>query len=623
MDPRHLEYYNRELQHIREIGGEFAAEFPKIAGRLGLSGFECADPYVERLLEGFAYLAARVQLKIDAQFPAFTQHLLEIVYPHYLAPTPSMVVAQLQPDPTEGALAEGYVVPRHSPLRGEVGKGQQTSCEYLTAHETTLWPLELTEAEYFIHAGPVVKTELEALKRSKAGVRLRLRCTADLTFDQLALDRLPLYLRGADELPFNLYELLLAKPVAVIIQPTERPLPWCDQLEPSALVPRGFDDEDALLPYTSTSFEGYRNLHEYFAFPERFLFVELRGLAPSLRRTSNNQIDIIILLPRRDPTLEKGVDAANFALFCTPAINLFPKRCDRIHLSAGVHEHHLIPDRTRPLDFEIYRVDNVAAYGSANQEPQTFLPFYAAPDLTSHGNHPAYYSLHRNPRRLSSRQQREGPRTSYIGSEVYIDLVDPAQAPYRGDLRQLEVTTLCTNRDLPLQLPIGTRSSDFSTGESVPVAAVHAVAGPTPPRPSHVYGDTAWRLISHLSLNYLSIVNGIQGDAGALRELLSLYGNNADATIQKQIEGVRSIASRPVTRRLPGARPVTYARGLEITLSCDENAFEGSGVFLLGSVLERFFARYVAINSFTETVLMTDRGEIMRWPATIGRRQIL
>jgi len=190
MDPRHLEYYNRELQHIHEIGGEFAAEFPKIVGRLGLSGFECADPYVERLLEGFAYLAARVQLKIDAQFPAFTQHLLEVVYPHYLAPMPSMAVVQLQPDLAEGALAEGYAVPRNSSLKSELGTGQKTACQYRTAHEITLWPLELTAAEYFVHAGPVVKTDLAVLKRSKAGIRLRLRCSASLTLDRLALDRL-------------------------------------------------------------------------------------------------------------------------------------------------------------------------------------------------------------------------------------------------------------------------------------------------------------------------------------------------------------------------------------------------------------------------------------------------
>jgi len=330
------------------------------------------------LLEGFAYLAARVQLKIDAQFPAFTPHLLEVV--------------QLQPDLAEGALAEGYAVPHNSSLKSELGTGQKTACQYRTAHEITLWPLELTAAEYFVHAGPVVKTDLAVLKRSKAGIRLRLRCSVGLTLDRLALDHLPLFLRGADELPFRLYELLLAKPVSVIAQPAARPLPWCDLLDPSSsIVPRGFADADALLPYPPASFRGYRNLHEYFAFPERFLFVELRGLSASLRCTMSKELDIIILLPRRDPLLEQGIDASNFALFCTPAINLFPKRCDRIGLSDGVHEHHLIPDRTRPLGYEVYRVDSVTGYGSGDQESQPFLPFYAAHDLTNPGDHPAYY----------------------------------------------------------------------------------------------------------------------------------------------------------------------------------------------------------------------------------------
>jgi len=613
-------YYQDELVFLRDMGREFSAANPEAARFLAEPG---SDPDVERMLEGFAFLAARVQLKIDAEFPTFTQHLLEMVYPHYLAPTPSMAVVQLQPDLAEGALAEGYLLPRDTVLRSDIGKGEQTACEYRTAHDTTLWPLEITEAEYFVHTGPVVRTDLNVIQRSKAGIRLRLRSSAGLNLDMLALDRLVLFLRGADELPFRLYELLLAKPVAVVVQPVERPLPWWDLLEPSSLVPKGFGDEDALLPYAPTSFQGYRNLQEYFAFPERFLFVELRGLSRSLRRAPSSEIDIIILLPRRDSTLEKGLDASNFLLFCTPAINLFRKRCDRIHLSNSAHEHHLIPDRTRPMDFEVYQVNSLTGYGSADQEPQEFLPFYAAHDLTSHIDRPAYYSLHRVPRRLSSRQRRKGARSSYIGSEVFVDLVDAGQAPYRSDLRQLAVTTLCTNRDLPLQMPVGTGKTDFTLEQGAPVEATRVVAGPTIPRPSYAQGDSAWRLISHLSLNYLSIVDASETGAAALRDLLSLYGDVTDAAIHKQIEGVRSVTSRPVTRRLPGARPVTYARGLEITLSCDETAFEGAGVFLLGSVLERFFARYVAINSFTETVLVTDRGEVMRWPATIGRRQIL
>ena len=629
MDPRLLSYYNRELTHLREMGGEFAAEFPKIAGRLGLSGFECADPYVERLLEGFAFLAARVQLKIDAEFPAFTQHLLETVYPHYLAPTPSMAVVQLQPDLNEGALAEGVVLPRETQLRSTIGKGEQTACEYRTAHAMRLWPLELTEAEYFTHIGPVARADLPVLQRSKAGIRLRLRMTAGLTFAQLAPSRpdrfrLDLFLQGTDQIPFDLYAQLLGKTTAVLVQPTGRPVPWIEVLSPSVLRPLGFEEDEALLPYAPTSFHGYRHLHEYFAFPQRFLFVAIEALGPILRRIAASEVDLILLFDQSAPSLDGVLGAGNFALHCTPAINLFPKRCDRIHLGDAGPDYHVVPDRTRPMDFEVYRVDGVTGYGAATTEMREFRPFYSATDMSARDAERAYYSVHRVPRRLSSRQRRQGPRSSYIGSEVYVNLVDSGDAPWSSQLRQLAVTGLCSNRDLPLQMPVGTGRTDFSLEIGAPVQAVRVLAGPTRPQPSHAHGDTAWRLISHLSLNYLSIADSDGGTgAAALRELLALYADLANADVRHQVEGLRGVASRPITRRLPGVRPVTYARGLEISLYCDETAFEGTGVFLLGSVLERFFARYCSINSFTETLLKTDRGEVMRWPATIGRRPIL
>ncbi|MGB5833718.1 MAG: type VI secretion system baseplate subunit TssF, partial [Thiohalocapsa sp.] len=479
MDPRLLAHYNRELQHLRGLGGEFAAEFPKIAGRLGLTDFECADPYVERLLEGFAFLAARVQLKIDDEFPTFTQHLLEMVYPHYLAPTPSMAVVQLQPDPTEGALAAGFRIPPDTSLRSTLGKGEQTPCEYRTAQDTVLWPIEIAEAEYFSHVGPVAKNDLPALSHSKAGIRLRLRATAGLNLSNIALDRLVLFLQGSDETPFTLYEQLTANPVRVLIQPLQRPLPWLSELSGLALKPLGFSADEALLPYTLTSFQGYRNLHEYFAFPERYLFVALDGLASGLARVEAPEVDIIVLLPSRTKALDGALDAGNFALHCTPAINLFPKRCDRIHLDKGGPEYHVIPDRTRPMDFEIYRVDGVNGYGASSTTSREFRPFYAATDLNHPDEHPAYYSVNRIQRRQSSRQRRQGPRSSYSGSELYVNLVDAAAAPWSSELRQLGVTCLCTNRDLPLQMPVGVGNTDFTLDSGAPVQAVQVRAGPT------------------------------------------------------------------------------------------------------------------------------------------------
>lgn len=622
MDPRLLEYYNRELQHLRELGGEFAREFPKIAGRLGLEGFECADPYVERLLEGFGFLAARIQLKMDAEFPRFTQHLLEIIYPHYLAPTPSMAVVQFQPDPTEGALEKGFVVPRGGELRSILGRGEQTPCEYRTAHDVTLWPLELVEAQYFAGREPVAQLEPADLARVRAGVRLRLRTTLpDLPIGKLALDHLELFLYGSEVLPGRLYEQLLANTTLVVARPGERPAPWYEKIPGSAIRRLGFEDEQALLPCLPPSFHGYRLLHEYFAFPQRYLFVELNGLGSAARRCSGRELEVLVLFNRADPVLENAVTAANFALFCTPAVNLFPKRADRIHLSDQVAEHHVVVDRTRPMDFEVAQVTGVTGIGAENEE-QDFLPFYASYDRLSQRDRRSFYTVHRLPRRLSDRQRRHGPRSSYVGSETYLALVDADETPYRGSLRQLAVTALCTNRDLPLHMPVGRGDTDFTLASGAPVESVRCLAGPTSPRPSPAHGDTAWRLISHLALNYLSLADSdTRQGAVALRELLALYGDLADAAVRKQIDGVCSVQATPITRRAPIPGPIAFARGLEVAVTLDENAFEGVGSFILGAVLEQFFAKYTSINSFTETVVKsTERGEIMRWPARIGRR---
>jgi type VI secretion system protein ImpG len=386
----------------------------------------------------------------------------------------------------------------------------------------------------------------------------------------------------------------------------------------------GFEDEQALLPCMPPSFQGYRLLHEYFSFPQRYLFVELGGLGPAARRCAGNELELLILLNRADSALENVVAADNFALFCAPAINLFPKRADRIHLSDQVAEHHVLPDRTRPMDFEVYQITGVTGIGAEGEE-QEFLPFYASHDRISQRHQRSYYTVHRLPRLLSSQQRRHGPRSSYVGSELYLSLVDADEAPYRSNLRQLAVTTLCTNRDLPLHMPIGRGDTDFALVSGAPVRSVRCLAGPTRPRPSHAHGDTAWRLISHLALNYLSLADtDARQGAVALRELLALYGDQAEATIRKQIDGVGSVRAVPITRRAPIPGPIAFARGLEVTVTLDEAAFEGVGIFLMGAVLERFFAKYASINSLTETVVRsTERGEIIRWPARIGRRHTL
>jgi len=626
MDPRLLQHYNLELQHLREMGAEFAQQFPKIAARLGMSGLEVADPYVERLLEGTAFMAARVQLKLDAEFPRFTQALLEIVYPHYLAPTPAMLIAQFRPDPNEPTLAGGTrTVPRGTTLYSVIGADDVTACEFRTAHDVTLLPVEVTSAAYFSYAPDLPLNTLSLPQTVKGGLRIRLKTTAGLTFAQTTIDRLCFYLAGRDDVANRLLELCLSSCAGVLVRPGGGRTSELTALPPSAIGPVGFADNQALLPLSVRSFQGYRLLQEYFSFPQRYRFIEVSGLAPAMRRVPGGDVEIVVLLGRGEPTLESMVDASNLQLFCTPAINLFEKpRMDRIHVTDSTFEFHVVADRTRPLDYEIYQVTDVIGHGAGDDTEQHFLPFYSASSLDP-DDQSAYFTTRRQPRVLPPDQKRRGPRSSYIGSEVFLALVDSKQAPYSEDLRQLSVEALCTNRDLVLQMPMGLGQTDFSLNIAAPVTSVRVIAGPSRPYSAVADGAVAWRAISHLSLNYLSLVNatGEQG-AAALRDLLELYATTTDVSARRQIEGIRAVNVNRVVRRLPTRGPIAFGRALEIIVDVDEMAFEGGSAFLLGAVLDRYFARYVSINSATETVLRSDsRGEINRWTPTWGTRPTL
>jgi type VI secretion system protein ImpG len=624
MDPRLLQYYNLELQHLRETGAEFAQEFPKIAARLGMHGLEVSDPYVERLLEGVAFLAARVQLKLDAEFPRFTQALLEIIYPHYLAPTPSMLVAQLNPDVNDPNLGTGPRVPRGTTLSGLQGPDDATSCDFRTAHDVTLWPVEIVSANYFSFAPDLPLNTLAVARSIRGGLRIRLKITG-MTFSQPPIDRLCFYLSGRDDVANKLYELCHAAGLGTLVWPSKSPSPRAEFLPASSIRPIGFTDAEALLPVTLRSFQGYRLLQEYFSFPQRFRFFELAGLSRALRRVDSDHVELIVLFNRGDATLESVVDASNLALFCTPAINLFHKRADRIQVSENAYEYHVVPDRTRPLDFEVYQVTSVEGHGIGTDSEQPFLPFYAAYSADAAGQQSAYFTTRREPRLVTAASRRRGVRTSYIGTEVFLSLVDAAQAPYSGDLRQLSIETLCTNRDLVLQMPVGIAAGDLVLDVAAPVKNVRVVNGPSSPYAPLADGALTWRAISHLSLNYLSLTQSSPEEgAAALRDLLELYAATADVNARRQIEGIRSVRVARIVRRLREPGPLAFGRGLEINLNVDELAFEGASAYLLGAVLDRYFARHVSINSFTETVLRSDaRGEISRWAIQQGARPTL
>jgi type VI secretion system protein ImpG len=441
-----------------------------------------------------------------------------------------------------------------------------------------------------------------------------------------------LHCSGIDEVAYRLHELICGNALGVFVLPVkgqgQGQAPgqggWHELLPGEAIEPVGFDEAHALLPTGLRGFEGYRLMQEYFAFPQRFLFFDICGLGPALQRHAATEAEVVILCKRGDSGLQQSVDAGSFALNCVPAINLFEQRCDRIHVTRDSADHHVVPDRTRPMDFEIHDITEVSGFGVGLDSERQFLPLYAAFHTEDHG-HDAYFALQREPRLLSTTQKRDGPRSSYIGSEVFLSIVDPLEAPFSGDLQQLGVRALCSNRDLPLLMPVGLSGSDLTLDMTAPVASVRVLKGPSRPLSAQRDGNVAWRFINQLTLNHVSLLDtNHEEGAAALREMLRLYAHEGDAALHKQIDGLRSLQKKQIVRRLPMPGPIAFGRGVQLELEVDELAFQGASAFLLGCVLERFFARHISMNGFTEMrVRSQTRGEIMVGRPRCGIRPIL
>jgi type VI secretion system protein ImpG len=485
-----------------------------------------------------------------------------------------------------------------------------------------LWPLTVTEARYISGAGSLSTLGVAVDERTRAAIRLRLQATAGVPINTLALDELTFYIKASTDIAARIHEQVLADGIGVFARGTTSGAVG-HRMGADAIVPVGYADSESLLPATTRTFEGYRLLQEYFAFPERFLFFKVRHLAAAVRTCGGGELDVYLLLERAQPALENALDPEQFRLYCSPIINLFHKSLDRIHVGDHETEHHVLPDRNRPMDFEVHSIEKVTGIGAADEPNVAVLPFYSATHYKRTGKENVYFSMQRRQRLFSARQQKTGARTSYIGTEVFLSVADAGERSVENRFQQLDVEALCTNRDLPIHTTFGKGRTDFLLEGSAPIEAIRCITGPTYPKPSPAFGDTAWKLISQLSLNYLSLRDS-EGGAELLRELLSLYADRNDPVQSRQMEGVRHIAYAPTVERIPGGGPITYGRGLRIVLTLDDAAFEGTGILTLASVLEQFFARYVSLNSFTRMALRSQlRGDIKEWSPRLGSRATL
>jgi len=608
-----LIYYERELDYLRKSGVQFAEKYPKVASRLTLEPTKCEDPHVERLLESFAFLAARIHLKIEDEFPEITDGLLSIVYPQLVRPIPSMSVVEFQLDQEKGKLTSGMKIERNTQLFSKPIGG--VPCTFRTCYDTTLWPLTLNAVE--LSAPSRLKPAVKTIDSAWA-IRVELSCARDVSFASLKLDQLRFYLDGESGLVNILYELLFSRLNRIVV----RDLTKGSRLAPvtlpaSALKAVGFEPSEGMVSYPSSAFAGHRLLMEYFAFPEKFFFVDLTGLESLGAAGFKDAVEIVFLISDipgegRAQRLEQEVSKKTFRLGCSPIVNLFTQVAEPISLNERKHEYPLVPDVRRPHSMEVFSVDEVASIDSANQKITYYEPFYSLRHSAKRDDRSCFWLSRRRP---STRPNDEG-------TDIALSLIDLSTASVDPDTTKLSIRTTCTNRDLPGRLPFGNQDSDFEMDGAAAMKRIVALRKPTAPIRPALGKSALWRLVSHLSLNYLSLV---EGGKTALQEILRLYDVGRTAYSQNVIQSILDIQSHPHFTRLISERGVSFARGVRIEMEIDEDQFTGGGAFLFGSVLERFFGMSASLNSFTQLSITTPqrKEKLHEWQPRSGRRPVV
>lgn len=602
-----LPYYERELKFIRQSAGEFAEKYPKVAGRLKLHPDFCEDPHVERLIEAFALLAGRIHHKLDDEFPEITESLLDVLYPHYLRPVPSQAIVQFQTNPSQSSPESAYV-PAGTAIHSKPEDGKV--CSFRTCYPVTLWPLRVLNAA----VSPVSRFAAPGMPMdAAAAIRIEVECLGGLRLEQLPIDSLRFYLSGEGAAVHTLYEFLFLNALSISIRalPAREGSPQVS-LPLSALEQVGFTSSEGTLPYSDRSFLGYRLLQEYFSFPEKFFFVDLKGLDRVSRSGFGSAFEICIFLkqpgePHRLIALEQSVGRNTFQLGCTPMVNLFECIAEPIRLSQRKTEYHVIPDQHRQMHTEVYSVDRVSAGGYLD-EVQVYEPFYSL----RHG-------MEETQRHLWHAHRRPSFRKNDDGTEMYISLVDLDLNPAAPPVEMLTLRLTCTNRDQAAHLRA---SAEFGELDIEGAALVRArfLRKPTPTVRPPMRRGLQWRLISHLSLNHLSIVK----DGGtALQEILRLYDFSNDPVIRSQIAGISNVSSRSCVSRIPSETGVTFCRGTDVTLEFDEEQYVGVGVFLLACVLQRFLGLYSSVNSFSRVTAKTRKGVLKQWSPLAGEQVLL
>jgi type VI secretion system protein ImpG len=607
-----LFHYSQELTYLRYLGAEFANKYPKVASRLLLEAGKCEDPHVERLLEGFAFLAARIYTKIDDEFPEVVESLLSILYPYYLRPIPSASVVQFHLDPEQGKLSSGLPVPRGSLLYSAPVAG--TPCKFQTCYDTTLWPLEVKSADW----RPADRIQPPApISSAAAVIRLEIHCLPDVRFSQLDLRTLRLFLQGDGTVINGLIELLCNNCIQVAARDLAAPARKTVLFAPGALRQVGFQPDEGLLPFPRRSFWGYRLLQEYFAFPEKFCFLDLSGFEKLAAADFGDKIELLFFLSDfergdRRQMLELGVSRNTFRLGCAPVVNLFEQVAEPILMEQKRFEYRIVPDARREEALDIFSVDQVVGVMSGASETVAYEPFFS--HRHSAGAGPTGTFWH-STRKLS------GWRTNKA-SDVYITFVDLSGSKKTPDKDTVTLRLTCSNGELPSRLPFGNEEGDFQLASGGPVTRIVALTKPTDALQPPSQHGLLWRLVSKLSLNYLSLVSE-GGDA--FREILRLHNFTGSLSAERQVDGIVSLRSEPHFARLTSSHGVAFARGTRVEIELDEEQFAGTGAYTFAAVMDVFLGLYTSMNSFSQLVVRTRQRKrvLKQWPPRAGQKILL
>jgi type VI secretion system protein ImpG len=600
MDDQLLKYYERELTFIREMASEFGRKYPKIAGRLLLEQEKSADPHTERLIEAFALISGRIHKKIEDGFPEITESLLGILYPHYIRPIPSASIVRFDPI-LQNIPPSGYLIEKGTNLHSKPVGG--TPCQFTTAYPVTLWPIQVISAGF---QDPKIQ-----VKGARQAIRIRLKTSNQISVSNLGWENLRFFLNGPSQQIFNLYELLLNNVCHIELEgKTPGKKVHHFPLNSEDITPVGFDRGEGLIPFPERSFPGYLLLSDYFCFPEKFLFLDVEHLSGLRNVRLGEELDIWIYLDKvAKPHMV--VDERTFCLNAAPAVNLFKRIAEPIRVEQRKTDYRVVPDIRRLEATEVFNIDRVTA--ASNSTPGGYFEFRPFYSIRHHleeeqEDRRAFWHSHRRP---SGRKDDDG-------TEVYLSFTDLGLKPHDPGVEIVTVHLTCTNRDLPSRLPFGDPEGDFDMEMAAPVSKISSLIRPTPARRPSLGRDLQWRLISHLSLNHLSI---IEGGEESLKEILRLYDLDQSPSTRQQIEGILSLQSQPVTKRVGPS----FCRGVRVTIGFDEEKFVGAGLFLFASVLERFLATYVSVNSFSQMVAKTlQRKEMLKeWPPRSGNRILL